>query len=57
MLHYCDDHITASKKDPKEEEEDSDTKEESKPDATFPSFAAIAIALIAMGEEDVPPTI
>jgi hypothetical protein len=30
----------------KEEEE-----EDSKPDATFPSFAVIAIALIAMGED------
>jgi 26S proteasome regulatory subunit N1 len=49
MLHHCDDHITASKKDSKEEKKD--TKEESKPDATFPSFAVIAIALIAMGED------
>jgi 26S proteasome regulatory subunit N1 len=49
MLHHCDDHITASKKDPKEEKKDA--KEESKPDPTFPSFAVIAIALIAMGED------
>jgi len=49
MLHHCDDHITASKKDSKEENKDA--KEESKPDATFPSFAVIAIALIAMDED------
>jgi hypothetical protein len=49
MLQYCDDHITAAK-DAKEEKKD-DAKEESKPDATFPSFAVIAIALIAMGED------
>ena len=49
MLHHCNDHITASKKDSKEEKKDA--KEESKPDATFPSFAVIAIALIAMGED------
>ena len=49
MLHHCDDHITASKKDFKEENRDA--KEESKPDATFPPFAVIAIALIAMGED------
>lgn len=49
MLHHCDDHITASKKDSKEEKKDA--KEESKLDATFPSFAVIAIALIAMGED------
>jgi 26S proteasome regulatory subunit N1 len=52
MLHHCDDHITASKKDPKEEKRDAkDAKEDSKPEATFPSFAVIAIALIAMGED------
>jgi 26S proteasome regulatory subunit N1 len=51
MLHHCNDHITASKKDSKEEKKDA--KEESKPEATFPSFAVIAIALrlIAMGED------
>ena len=49
MLHHCDDHITAAKKDSKEEKKDA--KEEPKPDASFPSFAVIAIALIAMGED------
>ncbi|KAF8801079.1 26S proteasome regulatory complex, non-ATPase subcomplex, Rpn1 subunit [Phlegmacium glaucopus] len=49
MLHHCDDHITTSKKDFKEEKKDA--KEEPKADATFPSFAVIAIALIAMGED------
>jgi hypothetical protein len=49
MLHHCDDHITASKKDSKEEKKDA--KEEPKPDVTFPCFAVIAIALIAMGED------
>jgi 26S proteasome regulatory subunit N1 len=49
MLHHCDDHITVAKKDSKEEKKDA--KEESKPDASFPSFAVIAIALIAMGED------
>ena len=49
MLHHCDDHITAAKKDSKEEKKDA--KEESKPDASFSSFAVIAIALIAMGED------
>jgi 26S proteasome regulatory subunit N1 len=47
MLHHCDDHITAAKKESKEEKKDP--KEEPKPDASFPSFAVIAIALIAMG--------
>ena len=46
MLHHCDDHITASKKDSKEEKKDA-----KEVDATFPSFAVIAIALIAMGED------
>jgi 26S proteasome regulatory subunit N1 len=41
--HHC------SKKDSKEEKKDA--KEEPKPDASFPSFAVIAIALIAMGED------
>lgn len=41
--------ITASKKDAKEEKKDA--KEEPKADETLPSFAVIAIALIAMGED------
>jgi 26S proteasome regulatory subunit N1 len=51
MLHHCDDHITAAKKESKEDSKDS--KEEPKPNASFPSFAVIAIrvALIAMGED------
>ena len=49
MLHHCDDHITAAKKESKEEKKDA--KEEPKRDASFPSFAVIAIALIAMGED------
>jgi hypothetical protein len=46
MPHHCNDHITASKKDSKEEKKDA--KKEPKPDETFPSFAVIAITLIAM---------
>jgi hypothetical protein len=49
MLHHCDDHITEAKKESKEEKKDP--KEEPKPDTSFPSFAVIAIALIAMGED------
>ena len=49
MLHHCDDHITTAKKDSKEEKKDA--KDETKPDVSFPSFAVIAIALIAMGED------
>ena len=49
MLHHCDDHIIASKKDSKEEKKDA--KEEPKPDVTFPCFAVIAITPIAMGKD------
>ncbi|KAF8156930.1 armadillo-type protein [Crassisporium funariophilum] len=49
MLHHCDNHINASKKEDKDDNKDS--KEETKPDGTFQSFAVIAIALIAMGED------
>ena len=49
MLHHCDDHIIAAKKESKEEKRDP--KEEPKPDASFPSFAVITITLIAMGED------
>jgi 26S proteasome regulatory subunit N1 len=49
MLHHCDDHITAAKKESKEEKKDP--KEELKPDTSFSSFAVIAIARIVMGED------
>ena len=49
MLHYCDDHITAAKKDSKEEKKDR--KVEPKPSTSFPSFAVIAITLIMMDED------
>jgi 26S proteasome regulatory subunit N1 len=59
MLHHCDDHITASKKDAKEEKKDS--KEESKPDATFPSFRCDRYCPYRDGRRywgrDVPPPI
>jgi hypothetical protein len=42
-------HRTRAKKDSKEEKIDG--KEDPKPDASFPSFAVIAIALIVMGED------
>ncbi|KAJ6571764.1 armadillo-type protein [Mycena capillaripes] len=64
MLHHCDEHIDMKEKeadkDKKEEEKkdepaDGAAKEEAKPDVkpddTFQSFAVIAVALIAMGEE------
>lgn len=59
MLHQCDEHIdTSEKKDEsKEGEKQDDKKDESKEepkekrDDTFQSFAVIAIALIAMGED------
>jgi len=49
MLHHCDDHITAAKKESKEEKKDP--KEELKPDTSFSSFAVIAIARIVMGKD------
>lgn len=45
MLHHCDEHVNAPKKDEK------DGKDEAKRDDTFQSFAVIAIALISMGED------
>lgn len=45
MLHHCDEHVKAPKKDEK------DAKDEAKRDDTFQSFAVIAIALISMGED------
>ncbi|KAJ7839597.1 armadillo-type protein [Mycena olivaceomarginata] len=64
MLHHCDEHIDMKEKDEKDEkkEEKKDepaegAKEEEakpppvKPDDTFQSFAVLAVALIAMGED------
>ncbi|KAJ7336346.1 armadillo-type protein [Mycena albidolilacea] len=64
MLHHCDEHIDMKEKDEKDEkkEEKKDepaegAKEEeakpppAKPDDTFQSFAVLAVALIAMGED------
>ena len=45
MLHHCDEHINAPKKDEK------DGKDEPKRDDSFQAFAVLAIALIAMGED------
>ena len=45
MLHHCDEHVNAPKKD------DKDGKDEPKRDDSFQAFAVIAIALIAMGED------
>ncbi|KAH8830118.1 armadillo-type protein [Flagelloscypha sp. PMI_526] len=57
MLHHCDEHIVKKdeaddKKDAKDKKSEEDTEKESdKPsDDTFQTFAVIAIALIAMGE-------
>ncbi|KAJ7813024.1 armadillo-type protein [Mycena leptocephala] len=64
MLHHCDEHIDmkekeADKDEKKEEKKDEpaegaakeEAKPEGKPDDTFQAFAAIAVALIAMGED------
>jgi 26S proteasome regulatory subunit N1 len=64
MLHHCDEHIDMKEKDEKDEKKDEKkdepaegAKEEEakpppvKPDDTFQSFAVLAVALIAMGED------
>ncbi|EDR09498.1 uncharacterized protein LACBIDRAFT_178729 [Laccaria bicolor S238N-H82] len=52
MLHQCDEHIdTSEKKDESKEGEKKDEEPKEKRDDTFQSFAVIAIALIAMGED------
>jgi 26S proteasome regulatory subunit N1 len=62
MLHYCDEHITADKKDADKEESsekpndenksDSKTEDKKEPkDDIFQAFAVISVALISMGEE------
>ncbi|KAF7349265.1 26S proteasome regulatory subunit RPN1 [Mycena sanguinolenta] len=66
MLHHCDEHIDmkekeADKEEKKEEKKDDaataegakeeEAKPSMKPDDTFQSFAVIAVALIAMGED------
>ena len=60
MLHYCDEHIDAAKKeeaakegeekDKAAEKKDEDKAPETKDD-TFQAFAVLGIALISMGEE------
>lgn len=50
MLHHCDEHIDTSPKE-KKDEENKESKEETKRDDTFQSFAVLAVALIAMGED------
>ncbi|KAF8886531.1 26S proteasome regulatory complex non-ATPase subcomplex Rpn1 subunit [Infundibulicybe gibba] len=53
MLHHCDGHVDTSKE--KEESKDGkdgkDGKDEAKRDDTYQSFAVLAVALIAMGED------
>ncbi|KAJ7455011.1 hypothetical protein B0H11DRAFT_2324671 [Mycena galericulata] len=61
MLPHCDEHIVVKEEDEKKEEKKDEpapaegTKEEAKPeiklDDTFLSFAALAVALISMGED------
>ncbi|KAG6831057.1 hypothetical protein H0H92_012980 [Tricholoma furcatifolium] len=59
MLHHCDEHIDVSgaDKDKKKDEDKKGNKDEKKEEAkeksddTFQSFAVLAVALIAMGED------
>ncbi|KAJ7234630.1 armadillo-type protein [Mycena haematopus] len=61
MLHHCDEHIDMKEKEADKEEKkdepaadgakEEETKPATKPDDTFQSFAVIAVALIAMGED------
>ncbi|KAG6868638.1 hypothetical protein C0993_012682 [Termitomyces sp. T159_Od127] len=58
MLHHCDEHIVPGKDKKKDEENKNEKKDEKakdqskeKRDDTFQSFAVLAVALIAMGED------